>query len=923
MDVKTALPIDAHLPDIVAAARKTRSLVLVAPPGAGKTTRVPPALLRAGLLSAAHPNLLVLQPRRVAARASAQRIADENGWQLGREVGYQIRFEKRIGPETRLRVITEGILTRQLLDDPFLEGVGGVVLDEFHERSLHTDMAIAMLREIRQTVREDLILIVMSATLEAEPVSRFLGDCPIIRTEGRMYPVEISHAHAIPFGRTRELPDHVAWALEDVLSSAGQRRIGSEEQECPPLADPKQTRMSAPPDGLASNDPKQTGMSAPPSRQPDESSDDRDPGDILVFLPGVDEIRRTTIRLESLAQRQDLLLLPLHGSLTGEEQVDALRPARQRRVILATNIAETSLTIEGVRTVIDTGLARVAGYDPQRGLDRLDLKRISRASATQRAGRAGRTAPGKCIRLWSVQEDRTLADFELPEILRVDLCATVLGLHAWGKTNPRRFGWYDPPPPESLAAAERLLAMLGALTSETEGRITPIGEQLLALPVHPRLGRLLIAAAEQGVIDDGAAIAALLSEKDIVRSSGYDPAAMYRPAVSASSDLLIRLDLLARAEQDRFGAGARALDIDTGAARQVARARDELIRLGQRLSQSPRRRNQTPPNEDVLLMLPLLAYPDRVARRRGADANAGVMVGGGGVRLAPESAVRQAEFFLALDARQDQRRITREALVRIASAIRLEWLEELFPESIRRESGVMFDEEKQRVVGFSADYYRDLLLREDRNAAVDPDQAARVLAEALRPRAAELFAADEGASNWLARLALLRQAMPEHAWPQADAGQLADLLASAAQGRKSLDELRKIPLAPLLQGLLSYPLDRLFEQHAPQTIEVPSGSQIRLDYSSGPKPVLAARLQELFGWTDTPKIAGGRVSVVLHLLGPNYRPVQITEDLRSFWSNAYFQVRKDLRTRYPKHSWPEDPLTAAPQAKGRGPRRTR
>ncbi|MDB5298999.1 MAG: ATP-dependent helicase HrpB, partial [Phycisphaerales bacterium] len=565
----TPLPIDSHLPEIVQRVREARSLVLVAPPGAGKTTRVPPAILGAGLLSADHPNLVMLQPRRVAARASAQRIADENGWSLGREVGYHIRFEKRLGPETRLRVVTEGILSRQLLEDPFLEGTGAVLLDEFHERSLHTDLSIAMLREIRQTVRDDLILIVMSATLEAEPVAKFLGDCPIIRTEGRTYPIEITYAHAAPAGRTQELPDRVADALSDVLASAGPDATDSPS---PISASP---RRPAP----ASASPSSPLSASPRPRVPTSSlpTSPNDPGDILIFLPGAEEIRRTMQRLESTAQREDLLLLPLHGSLTGDEQFAALRPADKRKVILATNIAETSLTIEGVRTVIDSGLARVAGYDPQRGLDRLELMRISKASATQRAGRAGRTAPGRCVRLWSQQEDRAMPDFELPEIKRVDLCGTVLALHAWGKTDPRAFGWYEAPPEETLAGAERLLAMLGALTGEVDGRITPIGRRLLSLPVHPRLGRLLLAAAEQDLLAQGAAIAALLSEKDILRASAYDPSAMFRPAVQASSDLLIRLDLLARAEQDRFGAGARSLGVDTGAARQVARVRDELL----------------------------------------------------------------------------------------------------------------------------------------------------------------------------------------------------------------------------------------------------------------------------------------------------------------------------------------------------------
>ena len=453
--------------------------------------------------------------------------------------------------------------------------------------------------------------------------------------------------------------------------------------------------------------------------------------------------------------------------------------------------------------------------------------------------------------------------------------------------------------------------MLGALTAAQGGQITPLGHRLLALPTHPRLGRLMIGAAEQGLLAEGATLAALLSEKDIVRRVGTDPASLGGSAVASSSDLLLRMELLQRQE--------RSFDpeVDRGAVFQVKRVRDELMRLGERLGPTrPPRAASEAPDEQALLKLPLLAYPDRVARRRGADPSAAVMVGGGGVRLARESSVKTAEFFLALDARQDQRRLTREALVSIASEIQPSWLEALFPQSIRRESGVTFDPQRQRVVGYSSIYYLDLLLREDRNAAVDPQAASAVLAEALRARAGEIFAADESASAWLARLALLRQAMPEQPWPDLTPDRLADLLAQAAAGRKSLDEITRQPLVPLLQGTLHYPLDRLFDEQAPTTITVPSGSQIRIDYG-GAKPALAVRLQELFGWTDTPRIAGGRVGLVLHLLGPNYRPVQITEDLRSFWSTTYFQVRKDLRVRYPKHSWPEDPLSAKPEAKGR------
>lgn len=848
----TPLPIDQVLPQIVGSLRSSRGLVLVAPPGAGKTTRVPPAIVRAGLLPADNPNLVMLQPRRVAARASAQRIAEENGWELGREVGYQIRFERRIGPETRIRVLTEGVLTRQLLDDPFLPGVGAVLLDEFHERNLNTDIAIALLREVQQTVRDDLILIVMSATLEAEPVAKFLGNCPIIRSEGRTFPVEVSYAPSPAGMSTRELPQRVADGVKAALDGEG---------------------------------------------------------DVLAFLPGAEEIRRTMRLLEPAAAAEDLLVLPLHGSLPAEQQTLALRPASRRKVVLATNIAETSLTIDGVRTVVDSGFARVAGYDARRGLDRLELRRISKASATQRAGRAGRTAPGRCVRLWSQQEDRAMPEFELPEIRRVDLCGTALTLHAWGQSDVRGFGWYEPPTEEAVASAERLLEMLGALTSERNGKITEVGRRMVSLPTHPRLARLLLAASDEGLLHEGATIAALLSEKDILRS---EPMSGPRQAkTQGPSDLAIRMESLARAEADRFAPHLRDAGIDPIAARQVAKARDDLLRSARRL---PLGRGGDP--EEAMLKLPLWAYPDRVCRRRGGH-DRGVMVGGGGVRLAPESVVTQAEFFVALDARQDERSKSREAMVRVASAIQPEWLEQMFPQETRRERGATFDEQRGRVVGRAAVWYRDLLVHEDLNVALDPQAAASALGEVVRPKAGEWFRQDEAAASVLARVALLREHMPEHPWPQWDDAELGDILADATYGKRSVEEVRALPLGQVLKDRLAYPLDRLLEEHAAETIAVPTGNRIRVAYAIGQAPVLAVRLQELFGWTDTPRIAGGRVKVLMHLLGPNYRPVQITDDLRSFWSTTYFQVRKDLRVRYPKHSWPEDPLTAKPQAKGR------
>src|SRR5688572_17243763 len=704
------LPIDEVLPEVAAALKASRSLVLVAPPGAGKTTRVPPAVLKAGVINPDHPNLVMLQPRRVAARASAQRIAEEQGWDLGREVGYHIRFEKRIGNHTRLRVLTEGILSRQLLADPFLEGVGCVILDEFHERSLHTDVAIAMLREVQQTVRDDLILIVMSATLEAEPVAKFLGDCPIVRSQGRLFPIEQLYVQPSP----APLPDQVADVVRRTI--AGDLR----------------------------------------SKETD--------GDVLVFLPGAEEIRRAGQQLETLARDENLLVVPLHGSIPFEEQNRALRPADRRKVILATNIAETSLTIEGVRTVIDSGRARVAGYDPERGLDRLELKWISKASAAQRAGRAGRTAPGRCVRLWTERHHHSLDDYELPEVKRVDLAGTVLALHAWGADDPRKFGWYERPLEETLAGAERLLAMLGALSREAAGKITPLGKRIMSLPTHPRLARLLIDAADSGIAREGATIAALLSEKDIVLTDNSVPPWARGPSTVGPSDLLLRMDLLAELERSDFR-NARDRGVDWMAAKQVARARGELLRLARRAGEAKHAADRAA-TEDDLLKLPLLAYPDRVARRRASNPANGVMVGGVGVKLAAESVVRQGELFLALDARSDARSMTREALVRVASRVEMSWLEELFPQSIRRERGAAFDAQRQRVVGRAMTYYLDLLLAEELTGDVDPVAGSAALYDALAPRVEELIAADEQLAALYRRVEMLERILPRHLWPQ-------------------------------------------------------------------------------------------------------------------------------------------------------------
>jgi ATP-dependent helicase HrpB len=833
-------------------ALRARSLVLLAPPGSGKTTRVPPGLLESGLLPPDGPNVLVLEPRRIAARAAAARIAQERGWLLGEQVGYQVRFEKRFGPATRLRFLTEGILTRQLLGDPFLETVGAVILDEFHERNLNTDLALALVSEVRNQVRPELIVVVMSATLDAEPIARFLGDCPVMTVEGRAYPVSVEYRPCMRPASPEAITPVVQGLLEDP----------------------------------------------------------RGAGHILVFQPGLAEIHRLARRLEPIASGASAIVLPLHGSLPAEDQDRALRPSEQRKVILSTNVAETSVTIDGVSVVVDSGLARTVQYDSQRGVDRWELKRISRASADQRAGRAGRTAPGRCIRLWSDREQRALTPSELPEIHRVDLSATLLALYAWGLRSPEQFGWFDRPAPERLVAAENLLMAMEAI-DDTKHKITPIGEAMLTWPIHPRLARLMIAATIAGRSREGATIAALLSEKDIlIRERGVTNSGWFsRQAVPTGlSDILVRLDLLADAEAGRFGPSVRNQGIDLAAARQVARVRDELLRTDRARRSAKKRVAPGGDDEDLLKWL-LLAYPDRVVKRRGAEGT-GLMVGGRGVRLSAQSVVKAAELFVALDAREERRGGTLEIQVNLASMVRPEWLEELFPHHSRRERVVYYDESRCRVVASLRVFYQDLLLREDSGLSVDPAETGFILAAALRPLAESIFQNNAPAALWLARYEFIRQALAELKWPEFGSEVLGELLDVACQAKTAREQVEAADLTAYLASRLDPAQNRELRESAPETLTLPSGRQARLVYEPGRPPVLAVRLQELFGWTETPRVARGRVPVLLHLLGPNYRPVQITSDLRSFWVTTYHQVRKDLRGRYPKHAWPEDPFTA-------------
>jgi len=834
-----SLPIDEALPALRRALHARDEAVLEAPPGAGKTTRVPLALLDESWL--AGQRIIVLEPRRLAARAAAERMADELGERVGQTVGYRIRLDSRVGPQTRIEVVTEGILARRLQDDPALEGVGLVIFDEFHERSLDADLALALTLNARVLLRDEpLKVLLMSATLEGERLSALLADAPLVRSEGRMHPV------AVRWG--------APWR-------AGER------------VEPRVV---------------QTVLQAL----------DEEAGSLLVFLPGQGEIRRVHEALrERLAERQDILLCPLHGELQLNDQRAAIEPPPpgRRKVVLATNIAETSLTIEGVRVVVDAGLARVPRFDPASGMTRLETRRISRASATQRAGRAGRLEPGSCYRLWSEDQHAQLAAFGEAEMLQADLASLALQLARWG-AEPAELSWLDMPPPAAYAQAQTLLADLGALQRNARGgwQITAHGQRMATLPAHPRLAHMLLRGHALGWPGVAASLAALLVERDILRGAG--------------ADLALRMQAL------EAGRGA-----DVQRVRQLARQFRSLLPADTDLPAAPLSEAQ------ALAALLAFAYPDRVARQR--------QEGGGSYRLAngraaqfvePDGLMKQPWLVIAeLGSQQGQR----EERIYRAVALDAGLFDGVLGEQVRLHDELDWDEregalraERQRRVG-------ELVLAREPLPSLDEQARGQALLALVRRRGLALLPWTPELRQWQARIALLRrlevERQGESAWPElSDAAllqRLEEWLLPYLGKVSRLSHFPQLDLAPMLATLLPWPLPRQLDELAPVAIEVPSGSRIRLDYSETP-PVLAVRLQELFGLAETPRIAGGSQPVKLHLLSPARRPVQVTQDLASFWANTYAEVKKDLKGRYPKHYWPDDPLQAEPTARAK-PRR--
>ncbi len=834
------LPIDEVLPQLVAAVRDRRTCVLVAPPGAGKTTRVPGALLDAGLITG---TIVVLQPRRLAARLAATRIASERGVQLGGEVGYQVRFDRKTSAATRIELVTEGVLTRRLLGDPELRGVGCVIIDEFHERHLDGDLALALVERLRGK-RPDLALVVMSATLDAEPVAAFLADAPIIRSEGRTFPVTIEH---IAQPDDRHLGKQVA---------ASVRRVAQEGLE----------------------------------------------GDVLVFLPGSGEIRRCAEDLEDAARTFDLAVLPLHGDLTADEQDVAVRPSSRRKIILATNVAETSVTIDGVTCVIDTGLARIARHSPWSGIPSLEVEPVSRASCAQRAGRAGRTRPGRVVRLFTKHDHDTRRAFELPEIQRSELAGAALELHGAGLRGLRELRWFEPPPDAAAQAAEDLLVRLGAVAG---GEITKLGRAMLRFPVHPRVGRMLCEAEARGVAREACLIAGLLGARELrLERRGRGAEAK----LSSPSDLIDDLDAMLDARShglrpDRL----RREGLDIGTAHMVDRAAKQLERIVDSRTRAP----ASDDDVDRELQISILtAYPDRVGKRRTPKSGEIVFAGGGSGTLAPSSSVIEPELLVAVDVSETGNRgMASRVQIRRASGIDASWLLDLYMDRIAETDEMVWNAQKERVERVVQLTYDGLPIDESRDvegARRAGPAAAALLAKQALAAGIERFVDRDALTEWRARVSLVARTFPDSGITAPTDDALAGVIARACEGAISFAELRNMGLLGLLDASLG---DKraLVDRLAPTHLSLPRRKRAAITYELDQAPHIASRMQDFFGLARAPSVCDGRVPLVLHLLAPNQRPVQVTSDLPGFWVRHYPELRRQLMRRYPRHQWPEDP----------------
>jgi ATP-dependent helicase HrpB len=840
----SGLPIDEALPQLRQALITHPSVILCAPPGAGKSTVVPLALMDEPW--AAGRRILMLEPRRLAARAVAQRMAGTLGEPVGRTVGYRMRLDTRVSRATRIEVLTEGVLTRMLQSDPALEGVAAVIFDEHHERSLQADLALALALDARANLTPALRIVVMSATLDTASVQRLLEDAPVVSARGRAFPVETHHLgrSAPPLPQTG--PSHGATDGAERLAASLVRRALEEEH-----------------------------------------------GDVLVFLPGAREIRRVRSLLERSGVASQVRVLPLYGDLGAEEQEAALAPGPSgtRRVVLATNIAETSLTIEGVRVVVDSGLVRRQRFDPATGMSRLETRRISRASAEQRQGRAGRLEAGVCYRAWSESAHRSLPPFTAPEITEADLTPLALELSSWGVGDAAELKWLDPPPAALLASARELLERLGAL--DRSGRITAHGREMSRLAVHPRLGHMLLRAHELGATGLAADLAALLTERDLLRAG----------LGASDADVRNRLEAFR-------GAGGRETPLDRAA---LHAARRTAHALAQQLGRPAGSSSAAPAEPITVGALLALAYPDRIGRRRAGDDGRFTLANGRGAYFREAQSLARQELIVAVDLEDRER----EALIRLAAPLSREDLERMLPERIERRESVAWSTRERGVLARRTVRLDALVLEESALGEVPGGEARAAMLEGLAELGIGALPWTREARDLQARVAFVRDRLDGGSrWPDlADAtlaATAADWLGPWLEGVTRAEHLARLPLLEALLARLSWEERRELERLAPSHLTVPSGSRIRIDYLDDSGPSVSVRLQEVFGLDATPLIGGDRVPVTFRLLSPAHRPVQVTRDLKSFWRGAYREVRKDLRGRYPKHDWPENPLEAGP-----------
>lgn len=823
----TDLPIIDALPALKDALARGGAAVLLAPPGAGKTTAVPLALLAEPWL--AGRKIVMQEPRRVAARAAARRMAQTLGEEVGGTVGYRVRLDSRVGPDTRIEVVTDGLFLRRLQADPSLEGIGLVIFDELHERGLETDLSLALVREAQMALREDLRILAMSATLDGTAVARLLGDAPVIESAGRMFPVQTRYLDRDPDAR-----------LEDIVASTTRRAITEE------------------------------------------------PGSALVFLPGVGEIRRVEERLRA-ALPSDADLVPLYGDLSPAEQDRAIRPSPsgRRKIVLATAIAETSLTIDGVRIVVDGGYMRVPRFSPRTGMERLETVRVTQASADQRRGRAGRLEPGVCYRLWSEATQRGLKAFGTPEILEADLAPLALELAVWGTRDPMALPWLTPPPSAALEQARALLRDLGAI--DEDGGITAHGREMAGLGAHPRIAHMLLRG--RGAL--ACLLAALMGERDLLR---------FAPG-QRDPDLRHRVDVVLNAERPVRGAS-----VDRGT---LAAVRQSAREFGRRLNV----RDENVDSRDTGRLV-ALAYPDRIARRRANSDGRYALSGGRGAALSAGDPLGAEEWLAIADldgAQQDGR-------VFLAAPLTSGDIEDLFADRLVRREVLRWDAREQAVVARAQRRLGALVLEDRPLANPDPEALCQAMIEGVRAMGLASLPWSDGLVSLRQRVAFLRHHLGED-WPDlSDARLLADLpdwLGPYLAGITRRSHLEQVDLASALGGLLPSGARRDLDRLAPTHIDVPSGSHLPIDYASPAEPVLAVRLQEMFGLAQTPRIAGGKVALLIHLLSPARRPVQVTRDLASFWANGYRDVKSELKGRYPKHYWPDDPLIAEPTARVR------